>query len=97
MPKSKKSWQKSFNLYYAVSAVLVAATAGMAVYSSLEPDAAARLTGGIDTELALFLVPLTLLVFAVVGEVLHTSGRNFGTQAPPRPSMRHWKPGRGEG
>jgi hypothetical protein len=86
----------------AIASVIVAvAAAGIATFATVAPAAAASLTQDADTQIAIFVVPLALLLLAVVFEVTRFAVRNpaLPDNGPPRRlrGARHWKPGRGEG
>ena len=104
MPKAQStgtprpSRSKGFNIYYAVCAILVALTSGVAIFATVAPASAATLTGGVDTQLAVFLVPLALLMIAIIAEVLRIT--LHGAAPEPQPAPRRiltWTPGRREG
>jgi len=99
MPRTTLSRSKSFIACYALAAAVVALTSGAAIYASISPSGAASLIGGIDTQVALFLVPLAVLMFAIIAEVLHATLRGVTPARIDRPArpIRHWTPGHGEG
>ncbi len=98
MRKSLKPRSKGFTAYYAVSLALVALSSGAAVFASLAPASATAFMRGLDTQVALFLVPLAALMFAIIAEVLYATFRGTRPAAiAPRATARHWKPGHGEG
>jgi hypothetical protein len=99
MQNSMPSRPKSFTAYYAIALALVALTSGAAVFANMAPERAASLTGRIDTQVALFLVPLAVLMFAVIVEVLYATFKGVTPAMAQKPvrSIRHWTPGHGEG
>ena len=60
-------------LYYAACAGLVALTSGVAIFATVAPASAATLTQSVDPQLAVFLVPLALLMVTIIVEVLRTT------------------------
>jgi FtsH-binding integral membrane protein len=99
MQSTTPSRPKSFIAYYAVALALVALTSGAAVFANMAPQSAASLTRHIDTQVALFLVPLAVLMFAIIAEVLYVTFRGVTPAVAKKPvrSIRHWTPGHGEG
>lgn len=99
MHKSTSTKRKSFRLYAVLSTVLVAGAAGVALMAGVTPAAAANLAHQADTQIAVFMVPLTLLVLAILFEVTRFVVRgSVPAEAPVRRAAhRHWSPGRGEG
>ena len=99
MHKSTSPKRKSFRLYAALSTVVVAAGSGAALMAGVSPAAAVSLANQVDTQVAVFMVPLTLLVLAILFEVARFATRGpLPSQAPARRQVRtHWSPGRGEG
>ena len=99
MHKTTLSRPKSFIALYAVAALVVALTSGAAIYAVVSPASAASLTGGMDTQVAIFLVPLAVLMFVIIAEVLYATLRGAAPAMNERParSIRHWTPGHGEG
>lgn len=65
----------------------------------LAPVSATRLARSPDTQIAVFMVPLTILVMAILVEAVRIVFRgNLPAEAPLRPSRRlSWSPGHGEG
>jgi len=66
---------KSFKVFYLLALIAVALTSALAVYAGVAPEKAATLTHGLDTRVAVFLVPLGLLMLATIGEVVRVSLR----------------------
>jgi hypothetical protein len=97
MKESTRNRPKSFKVYYLASAFAVAVTAVLAVVGSLRPSLV--LPGGVETEVAVFLVPLALLLIALLAEAAHAAWRG-AAPLDPVPQVRRisqWAPGRGEG
>ena len=99
MHKSTSPKRKSFKLYAIVSTVLVAGGSVAALMAGVTPATAASLATQVDTQIAVFMVPLTLLVLAIMFEVARIVLRgNLPAEAPlRRPERRYWSPGHGEG
>ncbi|WDR05141.1 hypothetical protein PSQ90_12685 [Devosia rhodophyticola] len=99
MHKSTSGQRKSFKLYAIASSALVVCGAVMALLVGVTPASAASLARTIDPQIAAFMVPLTMLVFAILFEVARISWRGaIPKQAPaPRNVRQYWKPGQGEG
>jgi FtsH-binding integral membrane protein len=99
MQNSTPSRPKSFTAYYAIGLALVALTSGAAVFANMAPERAASLTSHIDTQVALFLVPFAVLMFAIIAEVLYATFKGVTPAMAEKPvrSIRHWTPGHGEG
>ena len=99
MHKSASPKRKSFRLYALLSAVLLGLGSVGALIAGVTPATAANLATQPDTQIAVFMIPLTILVFAVLFEVARVVLRgNLPAEAPaPRPLPRYWSPGRGEG
>lgn len=99
MHKSTSPKRKSFKLYATVSTVVVAAGSMAALVAGVTPATAASLATQADTQIAIFMVPLTLLVLAILFEVARMTLRGaLPAEAPARRQTRlHWSPGQGEG
>ena len=82
-----------------MSAALVGLGTAAALIAGVTPASAASLAQKVDTQVAVFMVPLTILVLAILFEVARIALRgNIPVEAPlRRSSSRYWKPGRGEG
>ncbi|HEY4202837.1 MAG TPA: hypothetical protein VGM83_19980 [Devosiaceae bacterium] len=76
---------KGFKLYYLASVIAVAATAAAAV---MAPARTALLMRGVDAQIAVFLVPLALLLFAVLAEVTIQALRHGGPLEAALPVRR---------
>ncbi len=99
MHKSTSGRQKSFRLYAVLSTVLVAVAAGAALIAGVTPATAANLASKPDTQIVVFMVPLTLLVLAILFEAARIVLRgSVPAEAPARRrAARYWSPGHGEG
>jgi len=97
MHPSTKQRPKGFIALYAVFLALVAVSSGLAVFASFAPGAVTALTRGVDAQIALFMVPLAALMFAIIAEVLHATFRGATPAGSPERRVRTWKPGHGEG
>lgn len=73
----------------------------MALLAAFAPATFTSLIQDSDAQIAVFVVPLTLLFFAIVFEVTRFAmrGTSLPGDAPRRRARarRHWKPGHGEG
>lgn len=89
----------SFKAYAVVSALLAAAGAAVTVFASVAPAAAASLTQSSDAQIAVFLVPLAVLMATVVFEVIRFALRHGLPQEKLANARlpRGWSPGAGEG
>jgi len=87
---------KSFKVFYLLALIAVALTSALAIYASIAPQNALALTHGIDTRVAVFIVPLGLLMLATIGEVIRVSLRDAipGDDQLPARSLR-WQDGSG--
>lgn len=100
MQQSTSPQRKSFKrLAIVTTSTLVAGGAAAAFMAGVTPATAANLASQPDTQVAVFMIPLTILVLAVMFEVARFALRgNLPAEAPaPRRAHRHWSPGRGEG
>ena len=97
MMESTHKRPKSFKVYYLASAFAVAVTGALAIFASLRPSLV--LPGGVDTQVAVFLVPLGLLFIALLVETAHAAWRGAAPldPAPPVRRISRWSPGRNEG
>jgi hypothetical protein len=100
MHKSTSPKRKSFKLYAIASTVLVTSGSVAALVAGVTPATAANLATQPDTQIAVFMVPLTILVLAIMFEVTRFAlawpppGRSTASPASPSPLG---PPGRGEG
>jgi hypothetical protein len=99
MQEKPKSWPGSFTILYILAALLVAATSVLAILANAFPAKAALLTWGLDMQIAVFMVPVAALMFALLAEVLRATLSGIGTGRPPAPALHpgEWKPGHNEG
>ena len=99
MHKSTSPKRKSFRLYAIASTALVVGGSVAALIAGVTPATAANLANQPDAQVAVFMVPLTLLVLVMLFEVARIALRGaLPVEAPAsRPNRRHWAPGRGEG
>lgn len=96
MHKSTSPKRKSFKRFAIVSAALVTTGSAAALMAGVTPATAANLANQPDTQIAVFMVPLTILVLAVMYEVARIALRgSLPVEAPaPRRNHRHWSPTR---
>ncbi|KQX39986.1 hypothetical protein ASD04_04875 [Devosia sp. Root436] len=99
MHKSTSTKRKSFRLYAIASSVLLGLVSMVALIAGVTPATAANLASQPDTQIAVFMVPLTILVVAILFEAARIALRGaLPAEAPVRrPNHRHWSPGQGEG
>ena len=98
MQKSTSPKRKSFKRFAIVSTALVTTGSAAALMAGVTPAMAANLANQPDAQIAVFMVPLTILVLAVMYEVARIALRgSLPVEAPaPQRNRRHWSPGRGE-
>ena len=92
--------RRSFSLYAIVSGALITVGAVLGVLAGVAPASAASIATNPDTQVMVFMVPLTLLVLALMFEVARFALRNVALPAETprqRPTRRYWSPGRNEG
>lgn len=98
MHKSTSTRRKSFGLYAAATTALVGSGAAAALMAGVTPAAAADLASQADTQIAVFMVPLTILVAAILFEAARIALRGaLPAEAPLRRPRLHWSPGHTEG
>jgi len=99
MQESTSPKRKSFRLYAIVSTALLAVGAAAALAVGITPATASSLAQNADTQVAVFMIPLTLLVMAVLFEVTRITLRGAipAESKPRRVSRLNWTPGSGEG
>lgn len=99
MHKSTSIKRKSFRLYAIASTALIGLGSMAALIAGVTPATAANLASQPDTQIAVFMVPLTILVVAILFEAARIALRGaLPAEAPiRRTTRRHWSPGRGEG
>ncbi|KRA50193.1 hypothetical protein [Devosia sp. Root635] len=93
------SRRKSFRLYAIATTALLGLGAMAALIAGVTPATAANLASQPDTQIAVFMVPLTILVVAILLEATRIALRGaLPAEAPlRRTTHRHWSPGQGEG
>lgn len=100
MHKSTSPKRKSFRLYTVLSTLIVGGSSAAALVAGVTPATAATLASQPDTQIAVFMVPLTILVLAIMFEVARVVLRNtVPAEAPARRSVaagRYWSPSRGD-
>lgn len=99
MHKSTSTKRKSFRLYAIVSTAILALGSAGALIAGVTPATAATLAHQPDTQVAVFMVPLTILVLAMLFEATRIALRGaLPADAPARRQPRlNWTPGQGEG
>ncbi|MCR6673916.1 hypothetical protein [Devosia ginsengisoli] len=99
MQKSTSTKRKSFRLYAIASTAIVGLGAVVALIAGVTPATAANLASQPDTQIAVFMVPLTILVVAILFEAARIALRGaLPAEAPiRRTTRRHWSPVQGEG
>ena len=99
MHKSTSPKRKSFRLYAIASTAIVAVGSVAALIAGVSPATAANLATQPDTQIAVFMVPLTILVIAILFEAARIAFRGaLPAEAPVRrPARHHWSPGKDEG
>ncbi|HLV83360.1 MAG TPA: hypothetical protein VKY62_06255 [Devosia sp.] len=99
MQEVTSSKRRTFGLYGTVSAALITVGATAAVLVGVSPASAATLATSPDTQIMVFMIPLTLLVLAMLFEAARFALRGaLPAQAPKRkPVRRYWSPGHNEG
>ena len=88
MHKSTSPKRKSFNFYTIASALLVTGGGAAALMAGVSPAEAADLVKQPDAQIAVFMVPLTLLVLALLFEVTRMVLRGNVPVEAPVPSPR---------
>ena len=89
MHKSTSPRRNSFNFYTLATALLVIAGSGAALVAGVTPSEAAQLAKQPDAQIAVFMVPLTLLVLAMLFEVTRMVLRgNVPVEAPASSPIR---------
>jgi hypothetical protein len=99
MHKSTSPRRKSFRLYAIATTAIMGLGSMAALMAGVSPATAANLATQPDTQIAVFMVPLTILVMAILFEVARIAFRGtLPAEAPVRrPARQHWSPGRNEG
>jgi len=88
MQKSTSPKRKSFNFYTIASALLVIGGSAAAMMAGVTPAEAANLVKQPDAQIAVFMVPLTLLVLALMYEATRMVLRGNVPVEAPVPSPR---------
>ena len=99
MHKSTSPKRKSFRLYAIASTAILAFGSMAALIAGVTPATAANLASQPDTQIAVFMVPLTILLIAILFEAARIALRGaLPAEAPLRRTTRRpWSPGQGEG
>ena len=99
MHKSTSPRRKSFRLYAIASTAILALGSMVALIAGVTPATAANLASQPDTQIAVFMVPLTILLIAILFEAARIALRGaLPAEAPLRRTTRRpWSPGQGEG
>lgn len=99
MHKSTSPRRKSFRLYAVATTALVGLGSVAALMAGVSPATAANLASQPDTQIAVFMVPLTILLIAILFEVTRFALRGaLPADAPRRRQpLPNWSPGHGEG
>ena len=97
MHKSTSPKRKSFRLYAIASTALVGLGSATALVAGVTPATAANLAAQPDTQIAVFMVPLTILVIAVLFEVTRFALRGAVPADAPRrrQPLPNWSSGQG--
>lgn len=95
MHKSTSPRRKSFRRVAIVSTALLSVGTVAALMAGVTPATAANLAAQPDAQIAVFMVPLTILVVAVLYEVTRIALRGTLPEEPTprRRPLRHWSPG----
>lgn len=99
MHKSTSTPRKRFRLYAIASTAILGLGSVAALIAGVTPATAANLASQPDTQIAVFMVPLTILVIAILFEAARIALRGaLPAEAPlRRATQHHWSPGRNEG
>jgi hypothetical protein len=92
MHNAPKARPKSVILNYAIMRRLVAAIAALTVLSNIVPAQAAQFGGG-ESQMAMFLVPLSILMLAIIAEAVRLSGKPGKAKRPVPARTRPWTKG----
>lgn len=98
MHTSTSNRRKSFTLVAIASSTIAIAGAIGALALGVTPTMATELAQDPDTQIAVFMVPLTILVLAMLFEVARIAFRGALPAEPPirQPPRRPWTPVHGE-
>ncbi|WDR04011.1 hypothetical protein PSQ19_08345 [Devosia algicola] len=99
MHKTTSGQRKSFRLYAITISALVVSGTIVALLAGVTPTSAANMAKTIDPQVAAFMAPLTMLVFAILFETARICWHGtIPKQVPAQRDVRHyWKPGQREG
>lgn len=100
MHKSTSPRRKSFKRFAIATTLLLSGGAAAALMAGVTPATAANLVAQPDAQIAVFMVPLTILVVAVLYEVARIALRGTlpdETTPTRRRPLRHWSPVQREG
>jgi hypothetical protein len=99
MHKSTSPKRKSFRLYAIASVAVLGLGSVAGLIAGVTPASAASLASQPDTQVMVFMVPLTILLVAILFEAARIATRGaLPAEAPlRRKPHRHWTPGQGEG
>lgn len=75
MPKSPSPRRKKFRVAALLGSLVAVATSAAALIASVSPAQAANIASQADTQVAVFMVPLTLLVLVLLFEVARFAWR----------------------
>ncbi|NGP18207.1 hypothetical protein [Devosia aurantiaca] len=97
MHSSTSSRRKSFKLVAVLGTTSVALGSAVALFAGVSPAQAANIASQADTQVAVFMVPLTLLVLVLLFEVARFALRGrIPVEVQPRRQRRpEWTPRRG--
>jgi hypothetical protein len=95
MQSSTSPRRKSFRIIAGVGTLLATIGATVALIGSVGPAQAANIASQADTQVAVFMLPLTLLVMVLLFEVVRFVVRHpLPAHAPARQQRLDWSPGR---
>lgn len=99
MHKSTSPGRKSFRLLALAGTALLGLGTGVAFIAGVTPATAATLASQPDTQIAVFMIPLTLLVSVLLFEVAFIALRGKVPAEVPvrRQRSLNWAPGKNEG
>lgn len=99
MQSSTSPKRKSFKLLAFSGGLVMALGSGAALLTGITPAEAATMVQQPDAQVAVFMVPLTILVAAMLFEVARMTwrGKLPAENRVPARRRQHWSPGQGEG
>ena len=99
MHKSTAPKRKSFSLFAIATTAMLTIGSAAALVAGVTPASAASLATQPDAQIAVFMVPLTILLAAILFEVARFALRGtLPAEAPIRRPVRlHWSSGRSQG